>query len=89
MMPRLANIINRILFGTNIACVLINMYLLPLLAIKKQLYEPPAIWLTSRLYPIIEQRQQNPTSRVDLLQLMLEVMTDKKINVSKHRKESI
>jgi len=88
MMPRLANIINKILFGIDIIRVLINMHLLPLIS-KKQLYEPPAIWLVNRLYPIIQQRQQNPTSRVDLLQLMLEVMTDEKINVSRRKTTGI
>ncbi|CAF3375164.1 unnamed protein product [Rotaria socialis] len=77
--PRVANILNKVVFGANIARVLINKYLIPLISIK-QLYEPPNIWLFSRLHPIIEQRQQTPTSRIDLLQLMLQVMTDEKIN---------
>lgn len=44
----------------------------------------PAMWLLKRLDPIIEQRQQTPTSRIDVLQLMMQVMTDKKINVKEN-----
>ncbi len=79
--PRIANVINKTLFGINIGRVAINMYLLPLIS-KKQLHETPNIWLFKRLHPIIEQRQQTPTSRVDLLALMLKVMSEEAVNVS-------
>jgi hypothetical protein len=79
--PRIANVINKTLFGINIGRVAINKYLLPLIS-KKQLHEPPNIWFFKRLHPIIEQRQQTPTSRVDLLALMLKVMSEEAVNVS-------
>jgi len=83
LVPEIANIIVRIFFGMNKARSFINMHLLPLIS-KKQLHELPGMWLLNRLHPIIEQRQQTTTSRVDVLQLMLQVMTDEKINVSKN-----
>jgi hypothetical protein len=80
--PEIANIIGKIFFGINTARAFINIHLLPLIS-KKQLRELPGMWLFNRLHPIIEQRQQTPTSRVDVLQLMLQVMTEEAINVSK------
>ena len=47
-----------------------------------QLNEMPVMWLQHRLHTIVEQRQQTPTSRVDLLQLMLQVTTNEPIIVS-------
>ena len=44
-----------------------------------QLNELQGVWLFNRLDPIIEQRQKTPTSRVDVLQLMMQVMTDEKV----------
>jgi hypothetical protein len=49
----------------------------------QQLNEDPLTWLLNRLHTIVEQRQQNPTSRVDLLQLMLQVTTKETIDVNK------
>lgn len=82
LVPATASIVSKFIFGDIIARVLINLYILPLIS-NKQLDEPPLIWLFKRINPIIEQRQQTPTSRVDLLQLMLQVMTEEAINVSK------
>lgn len=59
----------------------INIQVLPLIT-EKQLHELPFTWLLNRLHPILEQRQKTPTSRVDVLQLMLQVMTDENIQVS-------
>lgn len=81
VVPEITNIIVKIVASINKARALINMHLLPLIS-NKQLHEMPIIWLLNRLHPIIEQRQQKPTSRVDLLQLMLQVMTDEAIDVS-------
>jgi hypothetical protein len=79
--PELADIISKIYFSINNIRAFINIHVLPLIS-KKQLYELPGMWLVNRLHPIIDQRQQTPTSRVDVLQLMMQVMTDKKVNVS-------
>lgn len=49
---------------------------------KKQLPELPGQWLVKRLNPVIEQRQQTPNPRTDVLQLMLQVMTNEPVNVS-------
>jgi hypothetical protein len=80
--PELTKIIGKIFVINNTVRAYINMHLLPLIS-KKQLHELPAAWLLRRLDPIVAQRQQTPTSRVDVLQLMLQVMTEEKINVSK------
>jgi hypothetical protein len=62
------------------------MHILSLIS-EKQLHEQPGMWLLKRLHPIVEQRQKNPTSRVDVLQLMLQVMTEDPINVSNIKKK--
>ena len=82
LVPEIAKIIGRIFFGINTARAFINMHFLPLIS-KKQLHEQPSTWLLNRLHPIIEQRQKTPTSRVDVLQLMLQVMTEEPMKVSK------
>jgi hypothetical protein len=73
--PEIGNIIGKIFFGINAARAFINIHLLPLIS-NKQVHEMPGAWLFNRLHPIVEQRQQTPTSRVDVLQLMLQVMTE-------------
>jgi hypothetical protein len=80
--PEIANIIGKIFSVNNTARSFINMHILPWIS-NKQLHELPGMWLYKRLYPVIEQRQQTSTSRVDVLQLMLQVMTEEAINVSK------
>ncbi|CAF4147070.1 unnamed protein product, partial [Adineta steineri] len=77
--PGIGNIIGKFFFGMNTTRAFINIHILSLLS-TKQLHELPSAWLANRLYPIVEQRQQMPTSRVDLLQLMLQVVTEEKIN---------
>ncbi|UJR12510.1 hypothetical protein I4U23_016685 [Adineta vaga] len=75
LVPILANLIGKTFFGLNAVRAFINIHLLSLIS-NKELPEAPFIWLFNRLNPIIEQRQQTPTSRVDVLQLMLQVMTN-------------
>lgn len=60
----------------------VNTKLLPLVSSKTQLSETPVMWLLHRLHTIVEQRQQNPTSRNDRLQLMLQVTTDQPVKVN-------
>ena len=43
----------------------------------------PGMWIFKRVHSIITQRLETPTSRIDVLQLMLQVMTEEAINVSK------
>lgn len=62
----------------------INTRLLPLISSTIQLKEMPIMWLLNRLHTIVEQRQQTPISRIDLLQLMLEVTTDDTTKVSRN-----
>jgi hypothetical protein len=81
LVPQTRNILGKLFNGINTVRAFINIRLLPLVS-KRQLHERPYMWLHSRLHPILEQRQQTPTSRVDLLQLMLQVITDEEINVS-------
>lgn len=76
----MARLIVEIFFGINKAQAFANTHILPLVT-DKRLYELPNMWLLNRVHPIIEQRQKTPTSRVDVLQLMLEVMTDEPIRV--------
>ena len=81
LVPQTRNILGKLFIGINTVRAFINIRLLPLVS-KRQLHEMPVVWLHNRLQPILEQRQQTPTSRVDLLQLMLQVITDEQINVS-------
>ena len=81
VVPDTGKLIGMLFYGISTAQAFINMHILPWVS-KKQLPELPIMWLIKRLDPIIEQRQQTPTSRVDVLQLMLQVMTDKPIDVS-------
>lgn len=82
LMPELEDVISKIFSGINTVRAFINMHVLSLIS-KKQLYEPPSMWLLNRLYPIIDQRQKTPIARVDVLQLMMQVMTDEKVFVSR------
>ncbi len=82
LMSQIAYIIGRIFRIVSMTQSFINKRLLPLVS-EKQLPELPQTWLITRLHPIIEQREQTPTSRIDLLQLMMQVMTKEVINVSK------
>jgi hypothetical protein len=81
LMPQMRNILGKLFNGISTVRIFINIRLLSLVS-KRQLHERPDAWLHSRLHPILEQRQQTPTSRVDLLQLMLQVITDEQIDVS-------
>jgi len=61
----------------------INIRLLPLISSTLQINEMPMTWLLNRVHAIVEHRQKTPIDRVDLLQLMLQVMTKEKIDVRK------
>ena len=80
IVPEIGYAIGKIFFGISRITALINTHILPLIS-SKRIPERAASWLFNRLHPIIEQRQQTPTSRVDVLQLMLQVMTDKEVYV--------
>ena len=82
LVPEIGNVVGKIFFGVNTLRAFINMHFLPLIS-NIQLRELPNMWLINRLDPVIEQRLKTPTSRVDVLQLMLQVMTEETINVSK------
>jgi hypothetical protein len=84
LVPEIRSALVKIFDVINNVRAFINIHLLGSLS-KKQLHERPDAWLHNRLHPIIEQRQQTPTSRVDLLQLMLQVITDEQINVRVRR----
>ena len=81
LVPDLGKIIGKFFFSIGSMQAFINMRLLPWVT-KKQLPELPGMWLHKRLNPIIEQRQQMSNPRVDVLQLMLQVMSDRPIIVS-------
>ena len=74
LVPDLGKIIGKFFFSIGSMQAFINMRLLPWVT-KKQLPELPGMWLHKRLNPIIEQRQQMSNPRVDVLQLMLQVMS--------------
>ena len=81
LLPDVGKIIGKLFFGIASVLAFVNMHVLPWVT-KKQLPELPGQWLVKRLHPIIEQRQQTPNPRVDVLQLMLQVMTNEPVNVS-------
>ena len=82
LLPPIRPVLGKIFDNMNGIRTFLNLRLLPLIS-NKQLDEWPVVWLHNRLHPILEQREQTPTSRIDLLQLMLQVKTDEQIiNVS-------
>lgn len=87
LIPDIGFLIGKIFLAIGRLTALINTRILPLIS-NKRLPERAAAWLFTRLYPIIEQRQQTPTSRVDVLQLMLQVMTDKEVYVDDNQETS-
>jgi hypothetical protein len=84
LMPQMRYILVKIFDVINTVRAFINIHLLATVS-KTQLHERSDAWLHRRLHPILEQRQQTPTARVDLLQLMLQVITDEQINVRVRR----
>ena len=80
LVPEITPLIGKMFESVNAVQSFINIQVLPLIT-EKRLRELPFTWLLNRLHPILEQRQKTPTSRVDALQLMLQVMTDEKLQV--------
>lgn len=81
VVPEIGVILRPLFSLSNNTLTFINTRLLPLISSAKQLNEMPMIWLTNRVHTIVEQREQNPIVRADLLQLMLQVMTNETIDV--------
>ncbi|CAF1165236.1 unnamed protein product [Adineta steineri] len=79
LIPAIRNILSRLYLIHNTARKYINTRVLPLISSTKQLDESAFMWLLNRLHTIVEQRQETPISRKDLLQLMLQVMTKEPI----------
>ncbi|CAF3979492.1 unnamed protein product [Adineta steineri] len=79
LLPEIGCILGRLYFTYNTLITYINKNILPFISSTKQFDESPFMWLLNRLHTIVEQRQQTPTSRSDLLQLMLQVMTQQPI----------
>ena len=75
LIPELTIIIGRIASYISTIQTWINTHVLPLIS-NRRLYELPGMWLLNRLSPIIDERQKTPTSRVDVLQLMMQAMID-------------
>ncbi|CAF4153533.1 unnamed protein product, partial [Adineta steineri] len=75
LIPAFGNILGQIYLVHNTARKYINTRVLPLISSTKQLDESALAWLMNRLHTIVEQRQETPIPRKDLLQLMLQVMT--------------
>lgn len=82
VVPEIGVVLAQLFSITNNTLTFINTRLLPLISSRIQLSEMPIMWLLNRLHTIVEQRQQTPISRVDLLQLMLQVTTNETIKVS-------
>ncbi|CAF1056683.1 unnamed protein product [Adineta steineri] len=79
LIPEIKNILGRLYVVHNTVRKYINTKVLPLISSTKQLDESAYMWLQNRLHTIVEQRQETPISRKDLLQLMLQVMTKEPI----------
>ncbi|CAF4038013.1 unnamed protein product, partial [Adineta steineri] len=75
LVPEIRDILGRLYIVHNTARKYINTRVLPLISSTKQLDESAFAWLLNRLHTIVEQRQETPISRKDLLQLMLQAMT--------------
>ena len=83
LVPEIGTVLGQIFSTSSTALTFINTQLLPMISSTEQLHETPFVWLFNRLHTIVEQRQQVPSSRADLLELMLRVITKEPINVSK------
>jgi hypothetical protein len=83
LVPGMNAIAGRMFSATNRTLTFINTRILPLISSTKQLNELAFTWLVNRVHAIVEQRQKTPISRADLLNLMLESVTKKAINVSR------
>lgn len=81
LVPELGKVIGKLFFAVSWVQALINKHILAWVT-KKQLPEMPLMWLHNRLGSILEQREGMPDVRVDVLQLMLQVMSNEPINVS-------
>ncbi|CAF1107006.1 unnamed protein product [Adineta steineri] len=82
LVPESRDILGRLYLAHNSARKYINTRVLPLISSTKQLDESAYAWLLNRLHIIVEQRQETPISRKDLLQLMLDVMVKEPIEDS-------
>ncbi len=79
LVPQIGNILSRLFIINSHLRTLINTRVLPLISSTMQLNEDSITRLLNRLHTIVEQRQQTPTSRIDLLQLMLQVTSKETI----------
>jgi hypothetical protein len=82
VVPEINIVLSRLFSTNNNTRMLINTRLLPLVSSTLQINEMPFTWLLNRLHSIVEHRQQTSSSRIDLLQLMLQVMIKETIDVS-------
>ena len=82
VVPEIGVVLRPLFSITTNTLTFINTRLLPLISPNKQLNEMPIIWLIKRLHTIVEQRQRNPISRADLLQLMLQSATNDPVQVN-------
>lgn len=83
VLPEMNKVLSRLFSFNNTTRMLINTRLLPFISSTLQVNELSFTWLRNRLHTIVEHRQKTPTSRIDLLKLMLQVMTqEKQIDVS-------
>jgi hypothetical protein len=80
LVPDLGRIIGKLYFGVSGVQTFINKRILPWVT-KKQLPEIPLMWLHNRFDSVLEQRERTPDVRADLLQLMLQAMSNEPINV--------
>jgi hypothetical protein len=82
VLPEMNSVLARLFSFNNNIRMLINTRLLPLVSSTLQIHELPFTWLLNRVHAIVEHRQKTTSSRVDLLQLMLQVTTKETIDVS-------
>ena len=82
LLPEILNILAHLFDLNNSVRLFLNTRILPLISPKLRVKELPIPWLINRLHTIVEHRQQITTSRIDLLQLMLQVMSKEPVNVS-------
>ena len=82
VIPQIGDILARLFTVDNNVRMFLNTRILPMISSTMQLKETAVTWLLNRLDTIVKQRQQSPISRIDLLQLMLQVTTNQTIDVS-------
>ncbi|UJR34777.1 hypothetical protein I4U23_027556 [Adineta vaga] len=86
LIPEFGYIFSRTFSIITRAKTLINIKILPLISKTKQLSEMPIMWFVNRVKVIVDQRIEQPTKQVDILQLMSKALIKKDMTSNTNEK---